>query len=333
MPGHPSARERPPPPATVADLMARAEALSGRTIAEVAEELGERVPADLKRHKGWVGNLVEHALGADAASRDEPDFMALAIELKTIPVNGDGEPRESTYVSTVPLMGESSTRWTDSNVQKKLARVLWVPIVVPTVDGDGVEPGQRIIGSPLLWSPTAEEAAALEADWHELMDMVCLGELETTLKVAGDDRLLLDQFMLLGTVSNLVEGEQASADYDSMVRTSAPSQATAKARQLRAGAPSIITVQAPHTPCSQPIWVPVKNISSRRKSARLVRGATSAVTASPFTVSVTRFMPCAPLRSSRRACLRQSAPADHRHPCRAVRRSRRAPPRHCRVRQ
>ncbi len=45
-------------------------------------------------------------------------------------------------------------------------------------------------------------------------------------------------------------------------------------RQARTGSPSSSTVQAPHTPCSQPTWVPVRSRSSRRKSASEVRGST-----------------------------------------------------------
>ncbi len=58
--------------------------------------------------------------------------------------------------------------------------------------------------------------------------------------------------------------------------------------------PSISTVQAPHMPCSQPICVPVSKRCSRRKSARCVRGATSALTVRPFTVSAIAVI--APLR-------------------------------------
>ena len=43
----------------------------------------------------------------------------------------------------------------------------------------------------------------------------------------------------------------------STVRIVAPSACTASVRQARAGAPSISTVQAPQTPCSQPTCVPV----------------------------------------------------------------------------
>ena len=43
-----------------------------------------------------------------------------------------------------------------------------------------------------------------------------------------------------------------------MVRMSQPSICMAKVRHARAGLPSIWMVQAPHTPCSQPTWVPVR---------------------------------------------------------------------------
>ena len=68
----------------------------------------------------------------------------------------------------------------------------------------------------------------------------------------------------------------ASSSKPSIVRTSWPSQPTANAMHERAGTPSISTVQAPHTPCSQPRWVPVSRWCSRRKSAEGGRGSTRA---------------------------------------------------------
>ena len=43
----------------------------------------------------------------------------------------------------------------------------------------------------------------------------------------------------------------------STVSSSWPSACTASIRQERAERPSSKMVQAPHTPCSQPRWVPV----------------------------------------------------------------------------
>ena len=70
----------------------------------------------------------------------------------------------------------------------------------------------------------------------------------------------------------------------SIVVTVAPSSCTAKSRQLRALRPSTSTVQAPHTPCSQPTWVPVSPRSSRRKSASERRASISRSTTRPLTV-------------------------------------------------
>jgi DNA mismatch repair protein MutH len=163
-----------PPPRSEDELLARATEMAGTPLAALAEGQGLKVPSDSRRAKGWAGQLVEAYLGATAGSRSEPDFQLIGVELKTIPVTAQGEPRESTYVCTVPLMGDSSPNWRGSNIQRKLARVLWVPVISDAQ----TPPGDRMLGWPLLWSPSAQEEAALEADWQELMDMVCLGELE-----------------------------------------------------------------------------------------------------------------------------------------------------------
>lgn len=168
-------RWRPnPPPRSEAELLERARAVAGQAIARLAADQGVAVRTDSRRAKGWAGQLIEAYLGASAGSRSEPDFQLIGVELKTIPVNARGVPRESTYVCTVPLLG-ATTEWHGCNVQRKLARVLWVPVISEA----GTDPGDRVIGWPLLWSPSADQAAALEADWRELMDMVCLGELES----------------------------------------------------------------------------------------------------------------------------------------------------------
>ena len=56
--------------------------------------------------------------------------------------------------------------------------------------------------------------------------------------------------------------------------TSWPSAVTASSRQERTGSPSSSTVQAPHTPCSQPTWVPVSRRSWRRQSDSSRRAGT-----------------------------------------------------------
>ncbi|MES2642255.1 MAG: DNA mismatch repair endonuclease MutH [Myxococcota bacterium] len=164
---------RRPPPTSLFELEARAASLAGVPLARLAADLDVPVPADLRRAKGWVGQLVEAALGADAGSRPEPDFAALGVELKTIPVGRDRAPRESTFVCTAPIEGAFEASWETSRVRRKLAHVLWVPIA-----GDrGEPPGARTIGTPRLWVPSVIEDTALAHDWLQLSELIAGGEL------------------------------------------------------------------------------------------------------------------------------------------------------------
>ena len=165
---------RIPPPRSEAELLARADAIAGCPMGDVAARCGLPVPKSTRRGKGWTGTVIEHALGANAGSRPEPDFRLISVELKTIPIGPDHRPLESTYVCTVPLAGDAAPGWRDSNVARKLARVLWMPF-----EGDRAIPlPERRIGSALLWSPSPHEDSALASDWETLMDQVVLGRVD-----------------------------------------------------------------------------------------------------------------------------------------------------------
>jgi len=152
-----------------------ARALAGRSLGEIAAELDAPVPPDLRHAKGWVGQLIERILGATAGSRDCPDFEQFGIELKTLPVDSYGQPCETTFVCTVPLNEVGEVPWQQSRLRRKLARVLWVP-----VQGERAIPvGQRTVGAALLWSPDAEQEAALRYDWEELAGIIGRGDVET----------------------------------------------------------------------------------------------------------------------------------------------------------
>jgi DNA mismatch repair protein MutH len=116
---------------------------------------------------------VERALGAEGGSRPAPDFEALGVELKTIPVTPDGRPHESTFVCTAPIEGAFEASWEESRVRHKLGRVLWVP-----VSGERGEPlTSRRVGRPRLWVPDAAEEARLAEDWRQLSELIVGGEL------------------------------------------------------------------------------------------------------------------------------------------------------------
>ena len=160
-------------PRTQDELLQRVADIAGLSLATLANRCGQNVPEDQRNAKGWAGQLVEQALGATASSRAEPDFQAIGIELKTIPVNAHGQPCESTYVCTVPLVDQVETSWQDAWIRKKLACVLWLPI-----EADKSIPfARRRIGNAILWRPTAEQDAILKQDWNEHMELISLGRI------------------------------------------------------------------------------------------------------------------------------------------------------------
>ncbi len=170
------------PPRDEQQLLQRAQALSGCNLGELAARASRVVPENLKRNKGWVGLLLEFYLGASAGNRAEQDFALLGIELKTIPVDAQGNPVETTFVCVAQLTGNRGITWDSSHVRHKLSRVLWVP-----VEGERQIPlSERRIGNPMLWSPDASEEELLRRDWEELMDFIVLGNIKNVTARLGE---------------------------------------------------------------------------------------------------------------------------------------------------
>lgn len=160
------------PPHDEAELLERARGLGGLRVDELARRLRQWVPSDPRRSKGLAGQLAERALGASAGSQDEPDFLELGVELKTLPVLPSGQPKESTYVCTLPLQTLADVDFEASAVWRKLRRVLWLPI-----EADPARPlAERRYGSAFLWSPSASELESLRADYERVAELVARGE-------------------------------------------------------------------------------------------------------------------------------------------------------------
>lgn len=157
------------PPLDEADLVARAAALRGTSLATLARGLTGGL-----HQKGKIGEAVERALGATPGSGASHDFPHLGIELKTIPVADDGAPHESTYVCAVRVGDAGTMAWATSWVRRKLACVLWVPIV----GGRKAPPEERVVGDAVLWRPTAAQEAVLRADFEEIVGLLGVGRVE-----------------------------------------------------------------------------------------------------------------------------------------------------------
>ncbi|MGA3121389.1 MAG: MutH/Sau3AI family endonuclease [Polyangiaceae bacterium] len=169
---------RLPPPKDEAELMRRAEALAGLSIDALAQRLGVVIQGPGLRTKGKVGTLIERALGASGGPQATWDFPEIRVELKTVPVDGRERPTESTFVCTVSLIDADRAEWQRSWARAKLSRVLWVPVRFDSA-------GFRILGHPVLWSPTPEQERVLGDDFNEILGRVGAGDIEATTARVG----------------------------------------------------------------------------------------------------------------------------------------------------
>jgi DNA mismatch repair protein MutH len=159
------------PPRDEAELLARAHALCGSSVVALAERWGVRVDGAPVSTKGKVGELMERALGATGGPAATWDFPDLRVELKTIPVDVRGVPRESTFVCAVSLLEADRAEWETSWARAKLARVLWLPV-------ETRDDGTRVVGEASLWSPTREQERVLAGDFEEILGRIGAGDIE-----------------------------------------------------------------------------------------------------------------------------------------------------------
>lgn len=155
-------------------LLTKAQELAGLKLSDLANIQDIILPTNLSKAKGLVGQLAENYLGVSAPNAPEPDFQELGIELKTLPIDTQGRPTESTYICRCHR--EFEPCWTDSRVHHKTRRILWLP-----VEAQADQPlATRRFGLAQLWSPSPEQAAQMACDWEELMEALQTGRLEET---------------------------------------------------------------------------------------------------------------------------------------------------------
>lgn len=157
-------------PLDLETLKKRVAAINNKSLAEIATALNITAPLNLKIAKGWIGQLIEQALGATAGSKAIHDFPELKIEMKTIPVNHAFQSIESTYICTAPINADL-TSWEESWICRKLQHVLWIPIEY----NQQLSLINRRIKNPFFWQPTSEQQAMLKQDWEELMELLQTG--------------------------------------------------------------------------------------------------------------------------------------------------------------
>lgn len=152
-------------PQSIEQLLAKAAPLAGIQIGELADLCHVSCPTQSTHAKGWLGQLLEQYLGANAGNDAMPDFVDLQVELKTLPLDANGRVQESTYVTYAP-MPFNEPEWHQSTVYRKLKSVLWVPYCA-------IGPiHTRTLATPFLWRMSAQWEALLRHDWEELAVML-----------------------------------------------------------------------------------------------------------------------------------------------------------------
>ncbi len=166
---------RLPEPQSFSELKLRLDTINGQTIAALAAAAGLEIPSAMVHAKGFAGQLIELHLGACAGSRPIPDFPALGLELKTLPVDEKLQPLESTFLCHAPLTGVRSLTFEQTTLFNKIRSILFVLLQ-----------GSRAIALPdrhvlgyFHFIPSAEELQTIRDDWSELMEMVSLGEVNS----------------------------------------------------------------------------------------------------------------------------------------------------------
>lgn len=148
-------------------LLTHARALVGVRLADLAEDQGVPVPPGNVRSKGWAGQIIERELGAEEESHRGPDFAALGLELKTVPVDDRLVPLESTAVCQIDPVAVAGESWATSYARRKLSRVLFVALQVPA--GPATSVGERRVVAVRLWQPQPAEEAVLQRDFERFV--------------------------------------------------------------------------------------------------------------------------------------------------------------------
>lgn len=149
-------------------ILVRYSGFLGRTVGEVAQELGVSVAGA----KSGAAGIVRQALGATSPKSSIAEFDTMGITIRTVRVAPDLLPYESTSFPAFRHMELIEEEWADSTLLAQVDGIFFFPLV-----GERKETPQDHcrLGSPFLWRPTVEELAIIEEEWTLFRDQVRAG--------------------------------------------------------------------------------------------------------------------------------------------------------------
>lgn len=160
-------------PETFEELISNLDLIIGKSIAMLAETANVPLPISPTHGKGFTGELLELILGATAQNQPIPDFPKLGLELKTIPVDRNLEPLESTFLCHAPLTNIRNLTFENSALYSKVMRVLFILITAEKQ----MDYTQRKIEGYFFFTPDQEQLQQLRRDFNELYEFVKTGNI------------------------------------------------------------------------------------------------------------------------------------------------------------
>ena len=162
-------------PDTFEELISNLNNLVGHNLVDLAKIADVPVPISPTHGKGFTGELLELLLGATAQNLPIPDFPKLGLELKTLPVDKNLVPLESTFLSHAPLTNIRGLTFEKSPLYSKIIRVLFV-VVIAQRDMDYQD---RTVAGYFFYTPSKEDLEQIKRDYDELYELVKTGQVET----------------------------------------------------------------------------------------------------------------------------------------------------------
>lgn len=154
------------------DLLRIYTEIQGIPFRELAETLGYDIAKDPKSMKSAAGDIAELVAGKKPDALPQADLSEFDLEVKTVPLDLRGYPRENTKITALNYTKLLKEKWEISHVYEKVRVVLFVPIVKE----DTKRPEAWYVRSPFIWMPSRDQLAVIRKDWEKIKKMVRGGE-------------------------------------------------------------------------------------------------------------------------------------------------------------
>lgn len=150
-------------------VLRRLETYEGRTLAEVAKDLG--VP--ISTAKSAAAILVRRAIGVLDDKASIREFKERGIHIKIVPLSPSGRPYEAMSFPKFNHMEVWEEDWEESDLLQQLDRML----IVPLIRAERSTPKElQVWGHAFFWSPSADELKGIEVEWRNYCRLIQTGE-------------------------------------------------------------------------------------------------------------------------------------------------------------